>query len=118
LPHKQTVMLVLQRAGEVLLEKRPAAGIWGGLWCFPEAAPGEDVEKICAQRFGASVGAAQPLPAFAHGFTHFQLSIRPQRLRVVRLAPHAAEPGHVWLSVEEAKAAAVPTPVKRILASL
>ena len=118
LPHRQTVMLVLQHAGEVLLEKRPAAGIWGGLWCFPEAAPGDDVGKLCAQRFGASVGAAQPLPAFAHGFTHFQLSIRPQRLRVVRLAPHAAEPGHVWLSVEEAKAAAVPTPVKRILASL
>ena len=30
-------MLVLTRAGEVLLEKRPAPGIWGGLWCFPEA---------------------------------------------------------------------------------
>lgn len=118
LPHRQTVMLVLQHAGEVLLERRPAVGVWGGLWCFPEAAPGEDLGKICARRFGASVGAAQALPVFEHGFTHFQLSIRPQRLRVARLAPHAAEPGHIWVSVEDAKAAAVPTPVRRILASL
>ena len=118
LPHRQTVMLVLQHAGEVLLEKRPAAGIWGGLWCFPEAAPGQDVGKICAQRFGATVGAAQSLPVLEHGFTHFRLTIRPQRMRVARLAAHAAEPGHVWLSVEDAKAAAIPTPVKRILATL
>jgi A/G-specific adenine glycosylase len=118
LPHKQTVMLVLQHAGEVLLEKRPAAGIWGGLWCFPEAAPDDDVGKICAQRFGARVGVAQALPVLEHGFTHFRLSIRPQRLRVARLAPRAAEPGHVWLTVEEAQAAAIPTPVKRILAGL
>lgn len=118
LPHKQTVMLVLQHAGEVLLEKRPAAGIWGGLWCFPEAAPGEDLGKICARRFGARVRTARPLPVLEHGFTHFRLSIRPQRLRVARLAPRAAEPGHVWLTVEDAQAAAVPAPVKRILATL
>ena len=118
LPQRRTTMLVLQHAGEVLLEKRPPTGIWGGLWCFPEAAPGDDIRKICARRFGASVNAAEPLPLLEHGFTHFRLTIRPQRLRVARLAPHAAEPGHVWLTVEEAKAAAVPTPVKRILASL
>ena len=38
LPHKRTVMLVLVRAGEILLEKRPPSGIWGGLWCLPEVA--------------------------------------------------------------------------------
>ncbi|MBI4204961.1 MAG: A/G-specific adenine glycosylase [Betaproteobacteria bacterium] len=118
LPRRHTVMLVLQHAGEVLLERRPAAGIWGGLWCFPEAAPGEDVEIMCEQRFGARIRAAQPLPRLEHGFTHFRLTIEPQRLRVARLLSQAAEPGHVWLSVEEAKSAAVPTPVRRILASL
>ncbi len=118
LPHKQTTMLVLQHAGEVLLEKRPSSGIWGGLWCFPEAAPGDDIKKICARRFGASVNAAEPLPLLEHGFTHFRLTIRPQRLRVARLAAHVAEPSHVWVTIAEAKAAAVPTPVKRILASL
>jgi A/G-specific adenine glycosylase len=118
LPRRQTVMLVLQHAGEVLLEKRPPTGIWGGLWCFPEAAPGDHIETMCSQRFGARIGAARNLPQLEHGFTHFRLTIEPRCLRVARLLPRAAEPGHVWLPLEEAKAAAVPTPVRRILAAL
>jgi A/G-specific adenine glycosylase len=118
LPHKTTVMLVLQHAGEVLLEKRPATGIWGGLWSFPELAPGEDAAAICAQRFGARVMALQALPVLEHGFTHFRLSITPQRLRVTALAPRAAEAGHVWLPLAQARTAAIPTPVRRILSVL
>lgn len=118
LPRKKTVMLVLHRAGEVLLEKRPATGVWGGLWCFPEVAGDDDIGEICARRFGARVTILEPLPVLEHGFTHFHLSITPQRLRVTTLAPRAAEPGHIWLTIEEAKAAAVPVPVKRILAHL
>lgn len=118
LPRRKTVMLVLQHAGEVLLEKRPDTGIWGGLWCFPEVAQSEDIEKLCAQRFGAHVARLKPLPVFEHGFTHFRLSITPQHLRVTALALRAAEPGHIWLPIEEARTAAIPTPVKRILAGL
>ncbi len=118
LPRKKTVMLVLQHAGEVLLEKRPDTGIWGGLWCFPEIAQSEDIERICAQRFGARVVMLKPLPVLKHGFTHFHLSITPQQLRVTALAPRAAEPGHIWLPLEEARTAAIPTPVRRILARL
>jgi len=118
LPRKKTVMLVLQHAGEVLLEKRPATGIWGGLWCFPESARGEDIAQICARRFGASVVASAPLPVIEHGFTHFRLSIKPWRMHVTALTPGIAEPGHIWLAREEAMAAAIPSPVKRILANL
>src|SRR6185437_1759129 len=35
-PRKHVSMLVALRAGEVLLEKRPPTGIWGGLWSLPE----------------------------------------------------------------------------------
>ncbi len=118
LPHRKTVMLVLRRAGEILLEKRPAAGIWGGLWCFPEVAAGEDIAALCTRRFGAQVSALVPLPLLEHGFTHFRLSILPQPLRVTRLAPRAAEPGCIWLTPEDARRAAVPVPVRRILDGL
>lgn len=118
LPHKSTVMLVLQRAGDVLLERRPANGIWGGLWSFPEIAPGDDAAAVCARRYGARVALLPALPVVEHGFTHFRLSITPQRLRVTTLAPCAAEPGHVWLPLAEARTAAIPAPVRRILARL
>jgi A/G-specific adenine glycosylase len=118
LPQKRTVMLALTRAGEILLEKRPAAGIWGGLWCLPEIPPKTDHEAYCFERFGVHIASASPLPAIAHGFTHFKLDIRPLRLQVTASATHAAEPGVVWLPLEDAHGAAIPAPVRRILAAL
>jgi A/G-specific adenine glycosylase len=42
LPVRTTRMLLLRTMdGEVLLERRPPAGIWGGLWSFPECTVGE-----------------------------------------------------------------------------
>jgi A/G-specific adenine glycosylase len=118
LPHKRTVMLALTRAGEVLLEKRPPAGIWGGMWCLPQAARRSDIGAYCLKRFGAHVLEAEELPTIAHGFTHFKLDIRPLRLRVSALVPEAPGPGAVWLPLEEARGAAIPAPVKRILSQL
>ncbi|HET9405117.1 MAG TPA: A/G-specific adenine glycosylase [Burkholderiales bacterium] len=118
LPHKRTVMLALIRAGEVLLEKRPAAGIWGGMWCLPEMARKTDLEAYCLKRFGAHVVEIEELATIAHGFTHFSLDIRPLRVKVSALVPQGAEPGVVWLPFEEARGAAIPAPVRRVLAQL
>ena len=118
LPHKRTLMLALMRAGEILLEKRPPSGVWGGMWCLPEAVRKTDIEAYCLKRFGTHVIEIDELPLIAHAFTHFKLDIRPLRLRVSALVPEAAEPGVMWLSVEEARGAAIPAPVRRILAQL
>jgi A/G-specific adenine glycosylase len=118
LPHKRTTMLVLARAGEVLLEKRPPSGIWGGLWCLPESRSGVDIEAHCLKRFGVHVIEVEELPRIAHGFTHFKLDIRPLRLRISALVPEAPEPGVIWLPLEEARRAAIPAPVRRILTAL
>ena len=118
LPQKRTIMLALVRAGEVLLEKRPPAGIWGGLWCLPETVREAGLGPYCLERFGARVSGIEALPGIAHGFTHFKLDIQPLRLRVSGLAPRAAEPGLVWLPIEEALGAAIPAPVRKILARL
>ncbi len=117
-PHKRTAMLVLTRAGEVLLEKRPAAGIWGGMWCLPEAVLKSDIEAACLKRFGAHVTEIAALEKVAHGFTHFSLDIHPLRVKVSALVPGVTEPGLVWLPLEEARGAAIPAPVRRILAQL
>jgi A/G-specific adenine glycosylase len=118
LPHRQTTMLVLRHAGEVLLEKRPAVGIWGGLWCFPELPAAGRLDEVCRRRFGVRVGSVASLPVVEHGFTHFSLTIRPRQVCVAAVEPRAGEPGTVWLTVDEAKSAAVPAPVRRILAGL
>ena len=117
-PHRRTVMLVLTCAGEVLLEKRPAPGLWGGMWCLPEVARSTDLQAYCLQHFGAHVLKVEKLPTLGHGFTHFTLDIRPLHVHASALVPHAAEAGQAWLSLEEARQAAIPVPVKKILARL
>lgn len=118
LPQRNTVMLVLEHAGKVLLERRPESGIWGGLWCLPECATDDAVAALCMRRYGAEVCSVLPLSPLIHGFTHFRLTIDLKHLRVSRLQPRTAEPGHAWMPLEEAIAAAVPSPVRRILAAL
>ncbi len=118
LPQRHTHMLVLLHAGQVLLEKRAPSGIWGGLWSLPEVASSAGIAALCAQRYGAQIATHATLPTVAHGFTHFRLDIEPHRLGVASVAPRAAAPGVLWLPLEDALGAALPAPVKRILAAL
>ena len=115
LPLRETVMLLLLHKAQVLLERRPPAGIWGALWSLPEVAPEGDAEKICRTRFGVAAASLTRLASIEHGFTHFRLRIHPLRVEVHALDPHAGEPGHIWLPLTEAIGAAIPVPVRRIL---
>jgi len=118
LPLKQTIMLILHDRGEIMLEKRPPTGIWGGLWCFPEMPMEEDVIAFCRQRWGIEAMPNKPLPHLSHGFTHFLLNITPQPVRVIGRTPRVTEPGHLWLQQEDALQAAIPTPVRKLLLSM
>ena len=118
LPRRETAMLLLLHKGEILLEKRPPAGIWGGLWCLPEADPAEDASSVSRRRYGAEVSETRPLPPVEQGFTHFRLRIHPRLAQVVSVPGAAREPGLMWISLEDALGAALPAPVRRLLQAL
>ena len=111
-------MLLLERAGEILLERRDPTGIWGGLWSLPEADPDADIVALCHQRFAAEVEVGVDLPPIAHGFTHYRLTILPQRVAVRSWPRRAEETGHLWVTREDALRAALPAPIRRLLQSL
>jgi A/G-specific adenine glycosylase len=117
-PTRRTAMLVLRHGDEVMLEKRPSVGVWGGLWSFPEVARGEDASALSARRYGCETRRVERLGVLRHGFTHFTLHITPLVAEVRRVAPRAAQPGVVWLPVAEALGAAVPVPVRKLLRAL
>ena len=117
LPHRSTHMFVLVNGTDVLLEKRPAPGIWGGLWSFPEAPSHADLAGL-AKRHSLLVLSEEELATVAHGFTHFTLDIQPIVVRVQAKFVTAAEPGALWVPFEAADSVALPAPVKRIMAAL
>jgi A/G-specific adenine glycosylase len=117
LPLKRSTWLVLLHKGNVLLERRPSAGIWGGLWAFPEAIPG-DVMAFCRKTLSCDLAKAEKMPVIEHGFTHFRLNIQPIRCDVEKILPRAEAPGRIWMEVAEAAGAAVPAPVRTLLLGL
>jgi A/G-specific adenine glycosylase len=118
MPQKQTVMLLLLAGSEILLEKRPPSGIWGGLWSLPEIGLAEDPQQAAQWRYGLETRVLPALPGFKHAFTHFRLHVTPQPLLVVTRAFQAREPGALWLDIEQALGAALPTPVRKLLQNL
>ncbi len=132
---KHTTFLLLLHGNDILLEKRASPGIWGGLWCPPQLEDEQVAdylqrsgvtvsEKIEGRRSGAgrnpanSINQCEALPTFTHTFTHFKLHITPVLLRVTHKPLQAQQPGSMWLDVEEALQAAIPTPVRKILREL
>ncbi len=117
LPQRSTTLLLLERHGEVLLERRPNVGIWAGLWSLPELADGADAAAHCRARFAAEVAPAAALPPIEHGFTHFRLTLKPLPCAVRRWPRRLEEPGLLWLPLAEAGGAALPAPIKKLLRS-
>ena len=76
IPVKQTCLLIMRCNGSVWLQQRPAQGIWGGLFSFPEFASAAEAQHWL-QKIGYAELALQPLTEFRHTFSHFHLDITP-----------------------------------------
>jgi A/G-specific adenine glycosylase len=117
LPERTVTLLLLRADDRVLLEARPPAGIWGGLLSLPELPAGEAAADYCARRLGVNINAVSPAPTFIHGFTHFRLHIQPL-LCEVSVRPRLAEPGLRWVEMSALAQAALPAPIRKILAGI
>lgn len=112
LPGRETTVLILVHRRRVLLEVRPPAGIWGGLWSLPEVATETDAQ---AARLGCRIVSSRPLQPVTHAFTHFRLTLRPLLCNVEPRVP-AAAPAHRWVALDELDSAPLPAPVRKLLA--
>ena len=111
-PQKEFQMLLVFSGRSLLLERRPAKGIWAGLWCFPEAETHEDPVAVLKLRWGIQTQLVDIWPVVRHALTHRQLLMTPCRLTAIGRALPA---GLLWMDVDDIAAAAVPVPVRKIL---
>ena len=116
-PERHATFLLLMHGNDILLEKRPGSGIWGGLWCPPQF----DEEAAAKDWFvsnGMEAIEGERLATFTHTFTHFKLHITPLKIQIARKPLRAAQAGSVWLDVDEALGVAIPAPVRSMLQEL
>jgi A/G-specific adenine glycosylase len=117
-PEKNSTFLLLMHGNDILLEKRAPQGIWGGLWCPPQIEDGQGVPADYVQRSGMEVTERIDLAEFTHTFTHFKLHITPVLLCVSCKPTQVRQADSMWLDVEAALQAAIPTPVRKMLLEL
>ncbi|TVS13229.1 MAG: A/G-specific adenine glycosylase [Wenzhouxiangella sp.] len=101
-----TWLIIRDPAGRVLLVRRPPAGIWGGLWCLPEAGDAQALKE------------SDIVPAIQHEFSHFRL-----HMRFVGTAPETAgalvaDTQSRWFEIGQALEAGLPRPIRQVIESL
>jgi len=110
---ERTQMVFVVHDGRLLLQRRPANGIWGGLWAPPEFPDARAARRWWQSRFGAAAGKGRRLPAVRHAFTHFDLEIEPWVVPLRRA--RAAGADAVWQELWAAPAVGLPAPVARLM---
>jgi A/G-specific adenine glycosylase len=113
---ERTHMVFVVHRGSVLLQRRPARGIWGGLWAPPEFPDAEAARAWCRSTFGAGLGDSRHLGLVRHSFTHFDLDIEPWVLELRGRAPRAAGAAMRWHDVRAPRTLGLPAPVARLMA--
>lgn len=90
----QILHLLLQYTS-IYLQKRPAYGIWSGLYSFPMCAMEDDEVQLASLQLGFKVYAKLELAVIKHVFSHFDLYASPQVL-LGQAQPAVAETDALW----------------------
>lgn len=98
---------VLRRGRAVLLTKRPADGLLGGLWEFPggKQEPGESLPECLArelrEELGVEVTVGEEIGLFRHAYSHFRVVLHAFACAVVSGEPRPlASDGLAWVGVD------------------
>ncbi|WP_308365141.1 MULTISPECIES: A/G-specific adenine glycosylase [unclassified Microbulbifer] len=119
-PVRESTMLLIEHGEQIYLEQRPPSGIWGGLWCPPQA---EKPGQWLAER-GWRTAETQTLPPLRHTFTHFHLDITPVWVRLEKMPAQVAEAGGGWYKLRQlnrpraAQQLGLPAPILKLAKQL
>ena len=118
-PQREVWMVIAVRAGgELLLERRPPQGIWGGLWGLPEFPTRAHALQWSQERL-ASARPAIAGASLRHAFSHFELEIWPL---IVHCADSTAglrdDDRYLWYDPHDPPRLGLPKPIATLIAGM
>jgi A/G-specific adenine glycosylase len=117
IPQRSAYLVMLENnRHELLLEKRPSQGVWGGLWSLPEAESESAAWALAEQLSGGEVRSLGGMTSLLHRFTHFHLHMHPLRFQSKDPEKAVMEDGRwVWYKARSTATGGLPAPVQRLL---
>jgi len=115
-PVKNIIFLILtNELQQVLLEKRPASGIWGGLWSLPEFSSYPEIQALCKQQ-NMQIKSVTQLDEQRHTFSHYHLDYTPFIVQIENPINNVMEANQsVWYNLEQINSLGLASPIKRLL---
>jgi A/G-specific adenine glycosylase len=119
---REATLLLAEWQGDegraILLQRRPPAGIWGGLWSPPQFDDATAALHWLYGEFGEPAGAPEKLAPIDHAFTHFDLRLHPLRVRCHRARSVREDDARLWYTLDAPQRVGLPQPIKSLLESL
>jgi len=117
-PLRKTTMVLAAVNGQVYLERRPEAGIWGGLWSLPELGDRSLVDW-CTEVLGSGAAETSSWDVLRHSFSHYDLDIQPIVVRIdSTLGKVADTQATVWYTLDDAPPGGIAAPVQKLIDQL
>lgn len=124
-PQRHCWMLLHRYGNQLLIQRRPEQGIWGGLWSLPELQRLEALSDWQMQLTGQAEAISQlKKNLLIHRFSHFDLLISVAEIHVPASFVNSClnqvndESHHQWVSWIELKGYGLPAPVNTILTGI
>jgi A/G-specific adenine glycosylase len=102
----------------VLVERRPPAGLWGGLWSPPQFESEFAALDWCRREIGEPQKSSQHLHPIHHAFTHFDLRLNPLRVRCRPQDAVNEGEGRLWYRLGDPPRVGLPQPILKLFERL
>jgi A/G-specific adenine glycosylase len=120
-PSHEATLLIAQTgkngATAIFVERRPASGLWGGLWSPPQFNSSEDALEWCRRELGATAE-SQMLAPIEHAFTHFDLRLNPLQVFCEPSAKVGEGDSCLWYQLDAPPRIGLPQPVAQLFERL
>jgi len=104
--------------GAIYLERRPPAGIWGGLWSLPELDDGQ-VDDWCRARLDLVAAEQRAWDTLRHSFSHYDLDIQPVIVHIDGVSRTVADDGNAkWHPLDADPPGGIAAPVRKLIDTL
>lgn len=116
---REATLLIAESGGvgtrAILLERRPAPGIWGGLWSPPQFESELAALDWCRREVGSVFDfETERLAPIDHAFTHFDLRLKPIRVRCSPAAGVREGNDRLWYALEAPPRVGLPQPIRQL----
>jgi A/G-specific adenine glycosylase len=107
-PHINVSAAIISREGRVLIARRPANGLLGGLWEFPGGKVEEDESNEHAlvreirEELGSEISPLHLFGTYKHAYTHFRVTLQAWKSELLNGEPVAKEASEIrWVQINE-----------------